>query len=65
VDDGADQQAASVGQDVALTSLDFLAGVVSAGPPASVVLTDWLSITLPMGWLHGLGSLGPASTARG
>src|SRR5690348_10622106 len=57
---GADQQPGGVGDDVALAPVD-LAGVpgVAAlprprtgsprGPPLSVVLTDWLSITPPEG----------------
>ena len=39
------QMALRVGDDVALAALDLLAGIKAAGPPASVVFTDWLSMT--------------------
>src|SRR5713226_5854385 len=57
--DRADQQARCVGQDVALAALDLLAGVIPCGPPASVVLTDWLSMTPA----EGLASRPTASRA--
>src|SRR5215218_3607503 len=40
-------QGTTVGVDegVALSALDLLAGVIALGPPASVVLTLWLSST--------------------
>ena len=38
--------------EVALATLDFLAGVIASGPPFSVVFTVWLSImaALGVGW---------------
>jgi hypothetical protein len=42
----ADQMAVGVGDDVALAALHLLAGI---GPPLSVVLTDWLSMTPALG----------------
>jgi hypothetical protein len=53
MDDGPDQPAAGIGDDVALAApvlqrgrlLIFLPVSNPRGPPASVVLTDWLSIT--------------------
>lgn len=45
MDDRADQQSAGVGEDVSLAALIFLPASKPRGPPASVVLTDWLSIT--------------------
>ena len=46
-----EHEAAHVGVDqrVALALLDLLARIVAAGPPASVVLTLWLSIIAPLG----------------
>jgi hypothetical protein len=44
VDDHGEDQAERVDQDVPLPPGDFLAPVVTSGPPFSVVLTDWLSM---------------------
>jgi hypothetical protein len=49
VDHQAHQVALRVGNDVALTAFDLLAGVISPWPPLSVVFTDWLSITPALG----------------
>jgi hypothetical protein len=65
------QQAGSVGHNMALTAFDFLGRILRVaalprlrtgsprGPPLSVVLTDWLSMTPA----EGLGSRPAASRA--
>jgi hypothetical protein len=61
MDDRSDQQAAGVGEQVALAPFDLLAGIIPPrGPPASVVLTDSLSITPAL----GLASRRSASRTR-
>jgi hypothetical protein len=45
VHDGADEKPAGICQQMTLAAFDLLARVVSRGVPASVVFTDWLSIT--------------------
>jgi hypothetical protein len=47
---GTDQQTGRVGDEVTLAAFDFASK--PRGPPASVVLTDWLSMTPA----EGLGS---------
>jgi hypothetical protein len=51
--DGVQQQALGVYQDVALLTLDLLAGVVArridAAPPFSALLTLWLSMIAALG----------------
>ena len=49
VNDRRERQAGGVSEQVALASLQLLAGVIARGPPASVVLTDWLSMTPALG----------------
>ena len=53
-----EEVAGRVGRDMALAALDLLAGIIAArptrfggprGPPASVVLTDWLSMMPAVG----------------
>ena len=44
-----DRQAERIDGDMALAALDFLGGIEAARPPASVVLTDWLSTTTAVG----------------
>ncbi len=44
-----DRQAECIDGDVPLAALDFLGGVEPRGPPASVVLTDWLSTMIAVG----------------
>jgi hypothetical protein len=44
-----DRQAERIDGDVALATLIFLAASKPRGPPASVVLTDWLSTTIAVG----------------
>ena len=43
------RQAERIDGDVALAALGFLAASKPRGPPASVVLTDWLSTTTAVG----------------
>ena len=58
MDDGVQQQALRIYQDMALLALDLLAGVVAvrvdADPPFSALLTLWLSM---------IAAVGPASLA--
>jgi len=42
---GTNQMTVGIGDDVALAPVDLLARIIPCGPPLSVVLTDWLSIT--------------------
>ena len=43
------QQSLGVHPNMSLAALHFLAGVITPRPPFSVVFTDWLSITAPLG----------------
>lgn len=47
-DDG-DDQPERVHNEMAFSPVDFLAGIISAKPPFSVVLTDGLSMTAALG----------------
>jgi hypothetical protein len=49
VDDDGDNQAECVDDNVAFSPVDLLARVISAKPPFSVVLTDWLSMMAALG----------------
>jgi len=49
MDHNHEQQAERVYQYVALAAVDLLARVVTADPPFSVVLTDWLSMIAALG----------------
>jgi hypothetical protein len=49
VNDDGDQQPERVDEQVPLASTDFLARIVTARPPFSVVFTDWLSMTPAVG----------------
>jgi hypothetical protein len=59
LDFSTDQQTQRVGDNLALAAFDLLAGIIAGGPPLSVVLTDWLSMTPA----DGLGSRPAASRA--
>ena len=47
--DACDQYARGVSEKMPFASFDFLPASNPRGPPASVVLTDWLSITPAVG----------------
>jgi hypothetical protein len=49
MDDDLEQEALGIDEDVALATGDFLAPVVAAAPPFSVVLTVWLSMMAALG----------------
>jgi len=49
VDDHGDNEPEGVNDNVPLSSVNFLSGIVSAKPPFSVVLTDWLSMMAALG----------------
>jgi hypothetical protein len=49
VDLNGEKHSKRIDEDVAFSSVDFLARIVSAKPPFSVVLTDWLSMMAALG----------------
>src|SRR5262249_5751769 len=49
MDDGLQEEALRIHQDMPLASLHLLAAVVATRPPFSVVLTDWLSRMAALG----------------
>ena len=49
MNDQSDDEAEGVDDNMTFPSVDFLAGIVSAKPPFSVVLTDWLSMMAALG----------------
>ena len=69
VDDGVQQQALRIYQDVALLALDLLSGIVARRvnrePPFSALLTLWLSMIAAVGLASRPVNLGIARRARG
>ena len=50
MDDKFEDESQGIDDQMAFAAIEAFPSVVAAGPPFSVVLTDWLSMIAPLGW---------------